>query len=114
MTEEQALKKTVEIVNSIINDPDILELPARGEIDNHLEKIQGEEDKWKLVTDLGNIRLIFGEDNQTIEAIDPVNGPFISLGYTIGKYMVIGIEVDRDVILTLEKSEEDDEQDSTE
>ena len=103
MTEEQILKKTTEIVNNIIGDPDILELPARGETDNHLERISG-TDKWKLVTQHGSARFIFGEDNQTIEAVDPSDGPFMSLGYTIGKYMLVGIEVEKDIILTLEES----------
>lgn len=112
MTEEQILKKAAEIVNNISSNPDILELPARGETDNHLEKILGEDNKWRLITEIENVRLIFGKDNQTIEAVDPVDGPFISLGYTIGKYMVVGIEVNKDIILTLEESKNG--QDSTE
>lgn len=112
MTEEQILKKAAEIVNNISSNPDILELPARGETDNHLEKIPGEDSRWRLITEIGNVRLIFGKDNQTIEAVDPVDGPFINLGYTIGKYMVVGIEVNKDIILTLEESKNG--QDSTE
>lgn len=112
MTEEQILKKAAEIINNISNNPDILELPARGETDNHLEKILGEDNKWRLITEIENVRLIFGKDNQTIEAVDPVDGPFISLGYTIGKYIVVGIEVNKDIILTLEESKNG--QDSTE
>ena len=40
-------------------------------------------------------RLIFGEDNETIEAFDPQGGPFMSIGYVIdNKYKIKQIAKD--------------------
>ena len=51
-------------------------------------------------------RLIFGEDNETIEAFDPQGGPFMSIGYVIdNKYKIKQIakdETTKRLLVTLE------------
>lgn len=51
-------------------------------------------------------RLIFGEDNETIEAFDPQGGPFMSIGYVIdSKYKIKQIAKDENtkrLLVTLE------------
>ena len=107
MEEIRALEKASTLVNSIMNNPGILELPARGETDNHLERI-GDSDRWKLCTQYENTRIGFTDEGE-IEFCDPVDGPYISLGYIVGPYQVEKIEVEDGIILTLEDGRDSSE-----
>lgn len=96
---KNALELATRIVNSLVSDPDLILLPARGDTDNYLERVEG--NKWRLVSQYENTRFGFTDDGE-VEFCDPTDGPFMSLGYIIGDYMVTKIEVDKEIILTLE------------
>lgn len=62
------------------------------------------DDSWKLKSDKDYIikymRILFGDNNhQEIKAIDPSGGPFITVGYKIGKYKVMEIKRNYNLIL---------------
>lgn len=50
-------------------------------------------------------RIIYNEDNKTIQAFDPSGGPFISIGSTINNLKVTSIyedEINKQLLITLE------------
>lgn len=87
-------------------DPGIIELPTREGTENYLEPTE-DEGRYHLVTQYSQIRLL--GDPRNCDAVDPVDGPYINLGYEVKpglKVAKIEVSGDGEVFLTLKEEKE--------
>lgn len=96
-------KQTMTIVDKLLQafgiNTGVIDLPSRWGTHNYLVPTEEDENKYELVTEHDQVRTI-GED--PIEACDPVDGPYMNLGYEVlpGK-KVVKIEVEDKIYITL-------------
>lgn len=96
-------KLACELITAMDPEEAVIELPSRGS-DNYLMLEEG--DKYQLISEHRNERLIYSDDNTKIEAVDPPDGPYMPLGYKISGRVLTKIEYlqeDDKLILTMTK-----------
>ena len=72
-----------------------------------LRLVQKEENLWEFKVDdkhkyvLEFMRYGLGEDNKTIEMVDPSGGPYMTLGYKLNNELIISaiINVDNNILI---------------
>ena len=74
---------------------EIFNLPNRDKIPTRLIKVNGTENTYYLEQD-GEYPIYITGDYYSPTAIDIPGGPFISVGYIVGDYMVTEIKHDED------------------
>lgn len=67
-----------------------------------LKLVNIDENLWKFTVDenhkyvLDFLRLGLGEDNKTIEMVDPSGGPYMTLGYKLNENLMISVIINID------------------
>lgn len=69
--------------------PKIISLQSHNRYNENVELKQIKGKKYKFVSEDDYLRLTFEEDNKTIHAVDPSDGPFLCIGYSLDDNFIV-------------------------